>query len=244
MSIAIDPVRLRRIVAGASLIAAPLCGLAWTLLVPPFTAGMEGEVAFIAAHPGRWAAGTYAGVVFSYLLIPAALGLAHLFRTRAVLLGHLGAMLVATGGAFHGTMLGFQLAEIPIVHGGLDRARAVTLTSALTEQPAFVALTVPMTGLFVGFLVLAAALRRTRIAPAWVAALLALAVPVELLGPPAFKARLMCALLLAALGWCGLTVLRTSDAQWERAAHRSASTPGDAATHAATHAAPALAVDP
>jgi hypothetical protein len=213
-----DPARFRRIVAGLSLLAAPLCGLAWSLLVPPFTAGMAGEVAFIAAHPGRWALGTYLGVVWSYLMIPAVLGLLHLFRARAVVLGHVGGALALTGAAFHGTMLGFQLAETPIVLSGIDRARAVALTSALTEQPAFTALLVPLTGLFLGLLLLALALWRARAAPAWIAALLVAAVAVEIAGPPAFKARLFFTLLLAALGWVGVALLRMSDAEWRHAA--------------------------
>lgn len=213
-----DPARLRRIVAGASLLAAPLCGLAWSLLVPPFTAGMEGEVAFIAAHPDRWALATYLGVVCSYLLIPAVLGLLHLLRARVVVLGHVGGALALMGAAFHGTMLGFQLAETPIVRSGIDRAQAVALTTALTDQPAFIALLVPMAGLFVGLLLLAVALWRARAAPAWVAALLVAAVVVEIVGPPAFKARLFFALLLVALGWMGVALLRMSDAEWRRAA--------------------------
>jgi hypothetical protein len=100
----------------------------------------------------------------------------------------------------------------------MDRARAVALTSALTEQPAFTALVVPMTGLFLGLLLLAVALWRARAAPAWIPAALVAAVVVEIAGPPAFKARLFFALLLAALGWAGVSLLRMSDAEWHHAA--------------------------
>src|SRR4051794_10592226 len=51
-------VAYRRVVAGTSLLAAPACGLAWSLMQAPFT-GYPAEVAFIAEHPNRWIASTH-----------------------------------------------------------------------------------------------------------------------------------------------------------------------------------------
>jgi hypothetical protein len=200
--------RVRSAVCGVCLLAAPALGLAWSALVPPFTSGMAGEVAFIAAHPTRWWTATYAGVLFSYLMIPAVLGLLHLLDGRQRALARVGGALGLAGAAFHGGLLCFQLAETAVVLRVADDAHALALATALFEQPAFAAVLAPVAGLFPGLVLLAVALWRAGAAPAWVPALVVAAALVELLGPPAIKARLFFVLLVAAFGPAGLVVLR------------------------------------
>ena len=198
------------LVLGLSLIASPLAGLVGSLLLPAYTGGMQGELAFIAAHPTRWLAGMSADLLFSLLLIPAALGLAWVLRPRAPVLGPLCGGMLLVAAFVHGAMLGYQLPEASLVAHGGDRAAMVALSEAMYGDPAFMLLVIPFTALcFPGLLLAAAALWRTRVVPRWVPPVLAAAVAVELLGPPALKARLFFALLLLSLGRLGVQLLRT-----------------------------------
>src|SRR5512132_677604 len=90
-------------VAGLALVASPLLGLVGSLLLPTYTQGMAGELAFIAEHRTRWLAGMSFDLLFSLLLIPAGRGIARATRGRSRLGPAAGAMLAAAG-FFHGAM--------------------------------------------------------------------------------------------------------------------------------------------
>ena len=207
---------VRRTVAGLSLIAAPLFGLIGASVLPAFTGGMEGELAFIAARPERWLTGLYLDLLAWPLMIVAIMGLLHLLRERAVILGHIGAGLMLLGSFFHGAVLGFQFVEAPLVISGINHAQMVTFSEQMYEHTAFTMLLLPFMGFYVGLLFLALALWRVRAIPFWIAGLIVVAIAVEFFGPPAFHTLLFLGLLLIAFGWIGLKMLRMSDTQWER----------------------------
>ena len=98
----------RRRMVGLSLIAAPLFGLIGASLLPKYTGGMEGELAFIAAHPMRWLVGLYVDLLTMIPMIVLTFGLLHLLRRRAVVLGHISEGLMLVGSFFHGAILGRQ----------------------------------------------------------------------------------------------------------------------------------------
>lgn len=201
--------RRRPSVAAVSLVASPLAGLVGSLLLPTYTQGMRGELAFIEAHRTRWLAGMGCDLLFSLLLIPAALGLMQLLRRHGSRVGPVAAAMLATAAFVHGAMLGYQLPEASIVAHVADRAQAVSLADAMYGDAAFTALVIPFTAfMFPGLLLLALSLWRSRVAPLWVALAIAAAVVVELAGPPDWKARSMFALLLLGLGWVGTRLVR------------------------------------
>ena len=201
----------RTFVPGLSLVASPLAGLIGSLLLPAFTGGMRGELAFIAAHRTRWLTGMGFDLLFSLLLIPAALGLRRVLQPRAPVLGAACGAMLLVAGFVHGAMLGYQLPEASLVAHGGDRERMVALSEAMYTDPGFLLLVIPFTALvFPGLLLAAAALWRTRAAPRWVTVAIAAAVLIELLGPPTMKARLFFGLLLLGLGRVGVQLLRAS----------------------------------
>jgi hypothetical protein len=206
---------VRRAVAGLSLIAAPLLGLTGAALLPAFTGGMEGELAFIAAQPARWLTGLYLDLLAWPMMVVAMLGLLHLLRERAAILGHIGGGLLLIGSFFHGAVLGFQFVEAPLVVSGLNHAQIVAFSEQMYAHTAFSLLLLPFLSFYVGLLILAIALWRARIVPLWVAGVIVAAILVEFFGPPAFHTLLFQGLLLIALGWIGLAVLRMSNTQWE-----------------------------
>jgi hypothetical protein len=205
----------RRTVAGLSLIAAPLLGLIGATLLPAFTGGMDGELAFIAAQPERWLTGLYLDLLAWPLMIVAIIGLLHLLRERAGILGHIGGGLMLLGSFFHGAVLGFQFVEAPLVVSGINHAQMVAFSEQMYEHTAFTMLLLPFMGFYVGLLILALALWRARVVPLWIAGLIVAAIAVEFFGPPAFHTLLFLSLLLIAFGGIGLKVLRMSNTQCE-----------------------------
>lgn len=113
-----DANNFRRTGAGFCLIAAPLAGLASALITPRFTGGMGEELAAISEYTGRWLVGEFLNLITFFLFMLAALGILHLLRHRAVVLGHLGGGLVLLGSFFHGVIIGFALVEVPLVESG------------------------------------------------------------------------------------------------------------------------------
>ncbi|MDP9379840.1 MAG: hypothetical protein M3Q29_06755 [Chloroflexota bacterium] len=208
-----DANNFRRSVAGLSLIAAPLVGLIGALLTPQYTGDLGEELAAISA-PGRWLVSDFLNLLTFFLMIPAVFGLLHLLRHRAVALGHIGAALALLGLFFHGAIIGFALVEVPLVESGLERAQMVAFAERMYEGPAFLMILAPFIGFYLGMIILAVALWRAKVAPLWVSVLLVAGLLSEFVGTDAVSPELMFVLLLISLGWLGLRVLRTPDAEW------------------------------
>jgi hypothetical protein len=207
----------RRTFAGLALIATPLVGLIGALFEPQFTGGMEGELAFIAAHPERWLVSNFLTLLTFVLLMPAVFGIMHLLRERSVALGHIGGGLALLGGYFHAAVIGYALVEVPLVERGGEIAQMMAFTDQMYEHTAFTMVLLPFLGFYLGLIMLAVALWRARVAPLWVATVIVAGLLSEFFGPEGLSPELMFILLLVGFGWLGLKVLRMSDAQWEQA---------------------------
>ena len=151
-----------------------------------------------------------------FLFVLAALGTLHLLRHRSVVLGHMGGGLVLLGAFFHGAIIGFALVEVPLVESGGARDRMVEFANGMYESAAFTMILFPFLSFFVGWILLAIALWRARVASLCVAATLGVAPLSEFFGPEALSPELMFALFLIGLGYLGLKVLRLSAKDWER----------------------------
>lgn len=210
-----NPSTFRRSVVGLSLIAAPLFGLIGASVLPKYTGGMEGELAFIAAHPTRWLVGLYVDLLTMIPMIVAIFGLLHLLRRRAVILGHISGGLMLVGSFFHGAVLGFQFVEAPLVVSGINHTQIVAFSEQMYNHTAFTLLLMPFLCFYLGLLLMAVALWRARIGSPWVSGIIVVSIAFEFFGPPALHTQLYFGLFLLAFGWIGFQVLRMSDTQWE-----------------------------
>ena len=195
---------------------APLAGLAWSLLVPLFTGSMADEVANIAARPTRFIAGTYLGVLMSFLMVPAALTIGRFLRPRAPVASDIATFLCGAGACFHGAVLVFQLAEAAVVTGVPDRALATTVVNRIFEGPAFALVLAPFILFYVGLAAFAVILLVRRSVSLWIPVTILLAIPIELFGPMLWKARLFFALLSAALTGLAWSVWHLGPLEWDR----------------------------
>ena len=196
---------------------APACGLAWSLTQAPFN-GYAGEFAFIRENMALWITSTVFGILMSYTFIPAVLALVHLAQQRSAAIAYLGGSLACVGAAFHGSLLGFQLTEAPLVASGLSNDQLVTIAERLYGHTAFTVILMPVIGFYVGLVLLALAMWRSRVVKFWVPLLIIAGIAIEFLGPPAYKARIMFVFFLVAFGWIGVKVLRMGDSAWRDSA--------------------------
>jgi len=136
-----DADNFRRTGAGLCLIAAPLVSLVSALITPQFTGDIADQRAAIAEHTGRWLVSEFLNLITFFML--AVLGIAHLLRHRAVVLGHVGGGLVLLGAFFHGAIIGFALVEVPLVEGGIMGDRMTEFADGMYESAAFTMILFP-----------------------------------------------------------------------------------------------------
>jgi hypothetical protein len=208
--------RARHTGAVLALVAAPLAGTAWSFLVPLFTGSMATEVANIAANPSRFVAGTYLGVLMSFLMIPAAIATARLLRPYAPVATDVAMVLTALGACFHGGVLVFQLTEVAVIAAVPDQAQATTIVSRIYEHPAFTLILAPFLAFYVGLAAFSAIMLVRRAVPMWIPILILVSIPIELAGPMLWKARLFFVMLTVAFAALALLVLRIGPAEWAR----------------------------
>jgi hypothetical protein len=221
MAIPTSWLRVRHWCAVLALVVAPLLGVAWSFLVPLFRGSMSVEVAAVAADPGRFVAGTYLGVLMSFLMIPAALAMGRFIRPLAPVAGDVAAALWAAGACFHGGVLVFQLAEANLVARTPDQALATTMVSRLYEYTGFTLVLMPFIAFYVGLAALAVLLILRRAVPLWIPILILVSIPIELFAPILWKARLFFVLLSVAFAGLALAVRRVGAAEWARRADDS-----------------------
>lgn len=210
--------RVRHLSAVFAIAVAPLLGVAWSFLVPLFRGSMSIEVAAVAANPGRFVAGTYLGVLMSFLMIPAALAMGRFIRPKAPVAGDLTTALWALGACFHGGVLAFQLAEANLVARTPDQALATTMVSRLFEYTGFTLVVMPFIAYYVGLAAFAVLLILRRAVPSWIPVLILVAIPIELFAPFAWKARLFFVLLAVAFAGLAHAVWRVGALEWAQRA--------------------------
>jgi hypothetical protein len=209
-------IRIRHWSAVLALGAVPLLGVAWSFLVPLFTGSMAREVAAIAAAPSRFVAGTYCGVLFSFMMAWTALALGRFLRPYSPVATDVATALCVVGACFHGGVLVFQLAEAAIIAGMADQAQATTIVTRMFEHRAFVLVLAPFLAFYVGLATFAVILLVRRTVAWWIPVLILVAIPVELAGPMLWKARAFFVLLALAFGGLAYAVSRLGPWEWAR----------------------------
>ncbi|MEW9549071.1 hypothetical protein [Nonomuraea sp. NPDC050783] len=208
-----DPIRFRRLAAGTCLIAAPLLYVAGVLADPALRLGGEADTVGVYGRELEQVSLSAAVLHWSWvLLVPGVIGMIHLVRRRAVLLGHLAGALALLGVVnFSALMLGdFFYArlerELPPATG------AALADRALADPGAVLGFQIPGFAGLAGLLLLGLALAYDRRVPWWAP----FAMLAGVLVTPMFWVGTVAGGLayLAGSGVIGLRMIRMTDAEW------------------------------
>jgi hypothetical protein len=217
--------RFRRHVAGISLIGFAAMLLAQDLVGARTPSDAAGQYAAVAAERGGTIASSLFLLVSSIFLVPAVFGILHLIRGRGVTLAHIGGGLAILGALGHVAVMTYQLVLVEMTRIG-DREAMVALIDRLSNSTAVGFVVFPMILAFAfGLLILSIALWRARIVQGWAAALVLVAVILDVGAPDGAPAGVSIAkqlLAFAAFAYVGLRILRMSDDEWEQPSQRSA----------------------
>jgi hypothetical protein len=208
--------RLNRMLVGGSLIVAPLVIVAQEWIAPePGGEREAGDVlAAIAAHPGRYEAAMLLGILAAILLIPALAGLALAIRDRSVLLAWFGGILGVIGAVGFACQNAISLGFLELAAAEGERARMVTLYEGVRGSTAGLVIELLFIGgLFLGLILLAAAVWRSALAPraAAILILMFLVLDMVLAGQMKLLDVVVHLVLAAGLGWVGWVILWRRD---------------------------------
>lgn len=215
-----DTRRVRRLIAAILLPVAPLSVAILRGIWPAFSASDTAEsLNAIAAHPAAQEAVVWLGTLAVLTFVPAVLAAARLARRRRPVLAMLAAgvnLAAYLGAAF--TLFPQDLLTLVAARGEHDRAELVPFLDAVTTHPsAGVGIGLFVLGHIVGMILLGAAL--WRIIPVWASVALIVSQPLHLIAFVALQMQVLDALAwgLSAVGFaaCALTILRTSDDDWD-----------------------------
>ena len=208
------PHTLRRLLAGACLVAAPLVYVAGLVADPALRAGDAADGAY-GRHPGQVSVSA-ALLHWSWvLLVPGIIGMIHLVRRRAVLFGHVAGVVALLGVVnFSALMLGdYFYARLEADLGTAEGDRLAD--AALGEAGAVWGFQVPGFLGLLGVLLLGLALAYDRQVPWWAPP----AMVAGMLAAPVYPVGMIAGslLYLAGSGVIGVRMLRMSDADWAQA---------------------------
>ena len=212
-----DATRFRRTVLGLCLIAGPL--VAWIGGLVPQWETEETTAAYLqtlAESPVR-AEVSAVLLYFGFLLTAVGIfGMIHLLRHRAVVLGHVGAVLAVWGWVTLPGLLVTDFYDLSLAEYG-NRQDAIAISENAGNYVGGVILGIPVLLGMVGLVLLGLALWRANLVPAWVPVLLLANVIQNFVAPQgAVSWAVGTATWLIALGYVGLKILRMSDDEWER----------------------------
>jgi hypothetical protein len=155
-------------VTGASLIVAPLLLLLANAIDPATSDQAAERLPQIAGHQARYIAAAYLLMAGAWAFVPGLIGLWSLLRGPRVTVGQAGAALVLAGTVTTIAFVGFGVYEYEAATSGLDPAQMAQLADNAEGSPVAIPLLIVfLVGAVIGTLILAWALWRRRIVPAW-----------------------------------------------------------------------------
>jgi hypothetical protein len=174
--------RFHRVGVAGCLLLAGVLSVVWTELQPPFPDGSAARLAAID-EAGTSAAVSAAVFVVSQLpMLVAVLGIAQLARRGAPVLSRVGAVLAVIGVFGHTVFGGMNLVTVLMAGDAGNRALYAGLLDQVESSPVMAFAAAGLLGTVLGFVVLGAALWRSRAVPRWVPGLLWAFVVVEFVG--------------------------------------------------------------
>jgi hypothetical protein len=211
-----DPTRFRRGLGSASLLLAPLLGLAAAVIAPPSSSNTAADLALISAHHSAFVAEAVLEAAAWIVFIPGVLGIVHLLRQRGVVLGHVGGVLAILGMISFVAESAIAQATAVLAEDAGHRAVYAQAVYSMRHSPLAAFVLLALLG-EIGLILLAVAMRRARRAPGWVVAATAVAVLVDFAPIPDPLGLIITWLLLGlAFGRIGWAIRTTSDAEWEQ----------------------------
>jgi hypothetical protein len=214
-----DSQHLRKIVAGACMLLAPLLFLIAFVVSPELETEAGAALSVAADNVDRFYVANLLATIGLMLVVPAVLGVMHMIRERRPTHSGLGGTLALIGvlAALVGQGVAFVMWEMAR-HGGDSAANTAVLDGVINDAGTVLPIYVLGYVGVIGVIVLAAGLWMARVVDWWMALFFAAGV---LCINVAFPAGLLAlaivgsALMLVGLGSMGLMVLRESDADWE-----------------------------
>lgn len=220
MTLLADPVRLRRSVIGAAFIGCPLAGVVSSLFDADEGSGTNGHDIYriaVAHHRGIWVAGLIF-LLSAVLTVPIAAGVLHLTRSRGTVLGHLGAAFLVLGAFGH---MGYGTWQLMVARAPSAGPHAGAVGAYFDRASAVTNVLLPLLFCIVIGLILGAfAMRRAAFIPGWVPALVVVAAVFDVVTDSMSKWTPVATwgMVLVALAYVGVKVLRTPDSAWETTA--------------------------
>lgn len=214
---------LARSLCALALVVAPaVTTVAVAVDVTPQADTTEELLTLVAASPGSWSAALMLFLLSGLLWVPAGIALLRLFgRPRplgwwagaAVLIGGVAIVPLDTAGLYLSR----------VATSGVPIAEQVELVEAVEASPTLIAFEVlHVVGLFVGLLVVAVALFRTRLVPPWAAAGILLGLVTLVAAPQQAVQTAAMAVVTVALGAVAVRVARMTDDEWQSGAAQTA----------------------
>ncbi len=167
-----DADNFRRTLAGLGLILGSLALFVGDVIQPALRESSAEALRVTAEYPGRVLATALLFFVSAVLLVPGILGIVHLLRDRATVLGHVGGALSIVGVMFFAIIHARHAFLIGMVESGTDREQMVALSDRVMAGPIFSLIyIILLLGFVIGPVVLMAGVLRARVAPRWAAVL-------------------------------------------------------------------------
>lgn len=214
--------KARRLIAGASMLFAPLLLLAVFLFAPEPTDKAATMVARLTAHADAATAFAIVGLVGTIMLVPALLGLMHLLRERAPRLEIVAGAVAIVGVICMGALMGIRLmsAELgQLVAGGAAAGPLTDLVDkVINPSGLMVALYAGTAAFAAGMVLMAYGLVRCGTAPRWAALVMGVGVVVLVVGQLLFIPLTTIVGAIAftvGLAAIGMELLFETDEEWE-----------------------------
>ena len=203
---------LRRVGSGLSMILAPMLWFASSALGPGHEASrhLADMLSQIAANPNRFLASVLSGLLSLILFVPAVLGVENLVHRRRPLLALTGAALVVIGLLSLAVVQGVQLVQHQMIPAPADREQMVALLQRLEGGIGLKVIFVGTFALFLGWVIMSAALLATRVVPRVIPLSILVSLALNLVGFERFSR----VIFVVGLGWLGLLVVGRRDNAW------------------------------
>jgi hypothetical protein len=214
-----DSHHLRKTVAGACMVVAPLLFLVAFVVSPRLETDAGKQLSVATGHADRFYLANLLATIGLMLVVPAVLGVMHMLRERRPAYSGLGGALTLIGvfASLVGQGVAFVIWQMAH-HGGASLSNTAVIHGVLHDGGTVIPIYVLGFVGALGVVVLAAGLYLARVVDWWMALFFAAGVVCINVAFPAgalWLAIVGSALMLVGLGSMGLMVLRESDADWE-----------------------------